>query len=105
VMVSEVADTPGLVLMRIVAQLASVAADAVTLGIASAADVDTAMKLGTNDPRGPLEWADRIGVAEVVTVLDKLTEHYGEDRNRAARPVRTLALAGGRVRADRRAGG
>ncbi len=59
--VSPVGDTPGMVLMRIVAQLASVAADAVTLGVASAADVDTAMRLGTNYPRGPLEWAEALG--------------------------------------------
>ncbi len=99
VMASVVADTPGLVLMRIVAQLASVAADAVTLGVATVSDLDTAMRLGTNYPMGPLEWADRIGIAEVVTVLDNLRDHYGEERYRAAGMLRTLALAGGKLRA------
>jgi 3-hydroxybutyryl-CoA dehydrogenase len=92
--VSPVGDTPGLVLMRIVAQLASVAADAVTLGVASAADVDTAMRLGTNYPRGPLEWAEQLGAGTVVDVLDRLRAYYGEDRYRVASRLRRLAIAG-----------
>ena len=96
VVVSSVGDTPGLVLMRIVAQLASVAADAVTLGVASAADVDTAMRLGTNYPRGPLEWAEALGAATVVDALDRLRAYYGEDRYRVASGLRRLAIAGTR---------
>ncbi len=96
VVVSSVGDTPGLVLMRIVAQLASVAADAVTLGVASAADVDTAMRLGTNYPRGPLEWAEALGAATVVDALDRLRAYYGEDRYRVASRLRRLAIAGTR---------
>ena len=91
--VSPVGDTPGLVLMRIVAQLASVAADAVTLGVASTEDVDTAMRLGTNYPRGPLEWADRLGAGVVVGVLDRLRGYYGEDRYRVASRLRRAAFA------------
>ena len=94
--VSPVGDTPGLVLMRIVAQLASVAADAVTLGVASAEDVDTAMRLGTNYPRGPLEWAEALGAATVVGVLDRLRAYYGEDRYRVASRLRRSAIAGAR---------
>ncbi len=98
--VSVVADTPGLVLMRIVAQLASVAADAVTTGVATAADIDTAMKLGTNYPRGPLEWADAIGPAVLVDVLDHLRSFYGEDRYRAAGRLRTAAWTVTGLRSD-----
>ncbi len=94
--VSRVGDTPGLVLMRIVAQLASVAADAVTLGVASTEDVDTAMRLGTNYPRGPLEWAEALGAATVVGVLDRLRAYYGEDRYRVASRLRRSAIAGAR---------
>jgi 3-hydroxybutyryl-CoA dehydrogenase len=92
--VSIVADTPGLVLMRIVAQLASVAADAVLLGVAEPADVDTAMRLGTNYPRGPLEWADAVGPAILVDVLDHMRSFYGEDRYRVSALLRRAALAG-----------
>jgi len=90
--VSPVGDTPGLVLMRIVAQLASVAADAVTFGVAGAADVDTAMRLGTSYPQGPLAWADSIGVGTVVGVLDRLRAFYGEDRYRVASRLRRATL-------------
>jgi 3-hydroxybutyryl-CoA dehydrogenase len=91
---SLVDDGPGLVLMRIVAQLASVAADAVHQGVASAADVDTAMRLGTNYPSGPLEWADALGADCVVAVLDRLRAAYGEERYRASIALRRAAITG-----------
>jgi 3-hydroxybutyryl-CoA dehydrogenase len=94
VAVSPVGDAPGLVLMRIVTQLASVAADAVLTGVAGPEAIDTAMRLGTNYPAGPLEWADRLGAATVVTVLDNLRSFYGEDRYRASALLRRAALAG-----------
>ena len=86
--------------MRTVAQLTSVAADAVHLGVAEADDVDTAMRLGTNYPAGPLEWADRIGLGRVVTVLDRLHAAYGEDRYRASFALRRAALGGAPLRPD-----
>ncbi len=91
--VSPVGDTPGLVVMRIVAQLASVAADAVTLAVADPGDIDTAMRLGTNYPRGPLAWAEEIRITTVVGVLDRLRAFYGEDRYRVASRLRRAALA------------
>ena len=44
--------------------LANEAADAVTQGIGTAADVDLALQKGVNYPRGPLAWADALGVAD-----------------------------------------
>ena len=61
-----VGDAPGLVLGRIVAQLVNEAAFAVGEGVGSPADVDAGMVLGLNHPRGPLEWGDEIGAAEVL---------------------------------------
>jgi 3-hydroxybutyryl-CoA dehydrogenase len=75
-------DVAGLVVLRTVVALANEAADAVTLGIASARDIDVAMQKGVNYPRGPLAWADEIGVARVRNVLLNLAAHYGEDRYR-----------------------
>ena len=63
--VSRLDDVAGLVVMRTVAMLGNEAADAVTQGIASARDVDLAMRNGVNYPRGPLAWADAIGLAHV----------------------------------------
>lgn len=80
--VSPLDDVAGLVVMRTVAALVNEAADAVTLGIASARDVDVAMQKGVNYPHGPLHWADAIGVARVRNVLVNLAAHYGDDRYR-----------------------
>ncbi len=55
------------------------AALAVDEGVASEADIDTAMKLGTNYPAGPLEWAERIGRRTCRFLLDQLNE-LADDR-------------------------
>ena len=89
-----VGDGPGVLLMRIVAQLTSVAADAVQVGVATANDVDVAMKLGTNYPEGPIAWADKLGAATLVTVLDNLQTFYGEDRYRPSTRLRRAGLTG-----------
>jgi len=89
-----VGDGPGLVVMRTVAQLASVAADAALRGVASPADIDLAMRLGTNYPAGPLEWADAIGAGTIVAVLDNLQSFYGEDRYRPSTLLRRAAVTG-----------
>ena len=92
--VSLVGDAPGLVLMRIVTQLASVAADAVLVGVAGPDAIDIAMRLGTNYPLGPLEWGDRLGPPIVRDVLDTMRGFYGEDRYRVSALIRRAALAG-----------
>jgi 3-hydroxybutyryl-CoA dehydrogenase len=84
-------DAPGLVLERILAQLVNEAYFAVGEGVASAEDVDTAMRLGFNYPRGPFEWADAIGPVRVVSVLDALRSELGEERYRAAPSLRRAA--------------
>jgi 3-hydroxybutyryl-CoA dehydrogenase len=92
-----VGDSPGLVLLRIMAQLASVAADTVLRGIATAEDIDTAMRLGTNYPFGPLEWAERFGTARVVGVLDHIADFYGEQRYRPSTLLRRVADTGAKI--------
>jgi 3-hydroxybutyryl-CoA dehydrogenase len=49
-------------------------------GVADPADIDTAMKLGTNYPAGPLAWADAIGADRIVAILEALQREYGEER-------------------------
>ncbi|MDI5964290.1 3-hydroxyacyl-CoA dehydrogenase [Streptomyces sp. SL13] len=78
--VSVVRDTPGMIVTRTVAMLADLAADAVDRGVASAADVDTAMRLGVNYPVGPVEWGERLGAEWVVGVLDRLHAAYPTGR-------------------------
>jgi len=89
-----VGDAPGLVLGRIVAQVVNEAAFAVGEGLGSAQDVDTGMRLGLNYPRGPLAWADEIGLDHVLSILDALTDEYREERYRAAPLLRRLVLGG-----------
>ena len=93
--VSRLDDAPGMLVMRTVAMLANEAADAVHQGVADADAVDTAMRLGIGYPRGPLAWADALGLPTVTTVLANLADSYGEDRYRTSPLLRRRLLAGG----------
>ena len=95
--VSCIDDVAGLIVLRTVAMLANEAADAVTQGIASAADVDVALQQGVNYPRGPLAWADALGVAFVRDTLHNLAAHYGEDRYRLSPLIARRCASGGRL--------
>jgi 3-hydroxybutyryl-CoA dehydrogenase len=95
--VSPLDDVAGLVVLRTVAALANEAADAVAHGIASARDVDLAMQKGVNYPRGPLAWADAIGVAHVHQALVHLAAHYGEDRYRLSPLIARRHATGARL--------
>jgi 3-hydroxybutyryl-CoA dehydrogenase len=90
-----VADAPGLVVTRTVAMLVNGAVDARHKGVASAADIDIAMRLGTNYPLGPLAWGDHWGPAAIVGILDAMQAWYGEDRYRPSALLRRIAAAGG----------
>jgi 3-hydroxybutyryl-CoA dehydrogenase len=92
--VSWVGDAPGLVLGRIVCQVINEASFALAEGVGSARDIDLGMMLGLSHPRGPLEWADTIGIDHVLAVLGALWEEYREERYRPAPALNRLALAG-----------
>jgi 3-hydroxybutyryl-CoA dehydrogenase len=97
--VSPIDDVAGLPVMRRVAMLANEAADAVLQGIATAADIDVAMKKGVNYPRGPLDWADAVGCARLRDVLVNLLAHYGDARYRLSPLIARRCAAGGRLTA------
>jgi len=67
---------------RTLAMLVNEAIDAVHRGVASAADIETAMTRGVNYPRGLLAWGDEIGPATILHRLEALQDEYGEDRYR-----------------------
>jgi len=92
--VTRLDDVPGMAVMRTVAMLANEAADAVNQGVCTAAAVDIAMQKGVNYPRGPLAWADAVGIGHIVTVLHHLAQGYGEDRYRVS-PLLRRKLANG----------
>jgi len=89
-----VADGPGLIRARTICCLINEAASALHEGVASAKDIDQAMKLGTNYPYGPLEWADHIGLDAVLGVMAGLFEEWGEDRYRPSPLLKRMVLAG-----------
>jgi 3-hydroxybutyryl-CoA dehydrogenase len=67
---------------RILSMLINEAYDALFMQVASREDIDTAMKSGVNYPKGLLEWADELGVVNILSTLTDLFEEYGEDRYR-----------------------
>ncbi|MDH5286682.1 MAG: 3-hydroxyacyl-CoA dehydrogenase [Betaproteobacteria bacterium] len=102
--VSQLDDVAGLAVMRTVAMLVNEAADAATQGVASAEDIDVAMRKGVSYPAGPFAWGDAIGCARVRDVLRNLHAHYGEARYRVsplvARRSATGAPLAGQGRGD-----
>lgn len=73
-----VPDLPGGAALRVIAALVNEAAFALAEGVAGAEDIDRAMQLGANYPRGPLAWADELGLDRIVRVLDALRDVHGD---------------------------
>ncbi|MDQ2809934.1 MAG: 3-hydroxyacyl-CoA dehydrogenase family protein, partial [Chloroflexota bacterium] len=84
------------VIGRVVCGIINEAAFALGEGVASAADIDTAMRLGVNYPQGPLEWANKLGLPLVLAMLEHLYDFYHEERYRAAPLLRQLVAAANR---------
>ena len=80
---------------RILAAIVNEAAAAVADGVASPDAIDTAMRLATNWPDGPLAWGERIGLASVVRSLDALHASVPDGRYRVVPLLRYLAGGGG----------
>lgn len=89
-----VADGPGLVRARTVCCLINEAASLLMEGVATAEDIDKAMRLGMNYPIGPLAWADLIGLDAVLGVMTGLFEEWGDDRYRPTPLLRRMVAAG-----------
>jgi len=80
--VSVINDTPGMIVFRTLAMLTNEACEALLNGVANSSDLDTAMKLGVNYPKGPLEWADQIGTSFLHTGLTNIFDCYKDMRYR-----------------------
>ncbi len=88
-----VGDAPGLVLGRIVCQVINESRVRARRGRRQRARHRHRHVLGLSHPRGPLAWADAIGLDHVLAVLEALCEEYREERYR---PAPALRAAGGR---------
>ncbi|MBQ4504527.1 MAG: 3-hydroxybutyryl-CoA dehydrogenase [Firmicutes bacterium] len=79
----EVEEAPGFVVNRILIPMINEAIGILADGVASAEDIDTAMKLGANHPMGPLALGDLIGLDVVLAIMDVLYKEYGDPKYRA----------------------
>ncbi len=86
----EVYEYPGFVTTRAIVPLLNEAMYILLEGVATAKDIDTAMKLGYNFPYGPLEMADMMGLDEVLAWMETLWKTLGEPRYRACPILRKL---------------
>jgi len=66
-------DNPGFITARVLACIINEAFLSLEEGVSTKEEIDAAMKLGTNYPFGPFEWAERIGTGEVNALLQKLS--------------------------------
>jgi len=90
----KVFEMPGFVTTRVVLPLVNEAMHVVMEGVAEAADVDLALKLGYDFRTGPLEWADRVGLDKVLNWLQHLYHESGEPRFRPCPLLKRLVRAG-----------
>ena len=87
-------DLPGFIVNRILIPMINEACFALQEGLATAEDIDTAMKLGTNVPMGPLTLADFIGLDTCLSIAETLHKGLGDDKYRPAPLLRQYVDAG-----------
>ncbi|MDX1690694.1 MAG: 3-hydroxyacyl-CoA dehydrogenase family protein [Acidimicrobiia bacterium] len=87
-------ESPGGIVSRLQLLVRNEAIRLLTEGVASAEDIDTAMKLGSGWPLGPLELTDLVGLDIHVNNSDSLAEEMGDDRYRPPPLVRKMVRAG-----------
>lgn len=75
-------DVPGFAINRVLCPMLNEAIYALYEGVASVQDIDTAMKLGTNQPMGPLTLADFVGLDTLLAILNVLYDGLGDPKYR-----------------------
>ena len=87
-------DHPGFIANRILMPMINEAFYALLEGVGTAEDIDTTMKLGTNQPMGPLALADFIGLDTCLAIMNVLHEGIGDSKYRACPLLRQYVDAG-----------
>jgi 3-hydroxybutyryl-CoA dehydrogenase len=89
-----VRNSPGFLVNRLLCPMINEAVFALETSVASAEDIDTAMKLGCNHPIGPLALAAMIGLDTLLSIMQVLHADFGEPKYRPARTLYELVAAG-----------
>jgi 3-hydroxybutyryl-CoA dehydrogenase len=95
--VETVKDSPGFVVQRILAMIANLGCEMAQIGIGTPEDIDLAMKLALNYPRGPLELAQTVGLGITHSILTNMQAITGSDRYRPSLWLRRRAMLGSSV--------
>ena len=90
----EVNEAPGFVVNKIMIPYINEAIGLLETGVASAEDIDKAMKLGGNHPMGPLELGDFIGLDVCLAIMEVLQAETGDDKYRPALLLRKMVRGG-----------
>ena len=89
-----VKNAPGFVVNRILVPMINEAFFVLAEGLASAEDIDAGMKLGCNQPIGPLALADMIGLDVCLAVMDVYLKEFGDSKYRACPLLKEMVAAG-----------
>ncbi|MGB7291066.1 MAG: 3-hydroxybutyryl-CoA dehydrogenase [Thermodesulfobacteriota bacterium] len=87
-------DSPGFIVNRILILMLNESVLALEEGVVAPEDIDRAMKLGTNQPIGPLALIDLIGLDVTLNVMDTFYEEFQDSKFRAATLLRQMVRAG-----------
>lgn len=90
----EVEEAPGFVVNRILVPMINEAVGILADNVASAEDIDLAMKLGANHPMGPLALADLIGIDVCLAIMEVLYAEFGDSKYRPHPLLRKMSRAG-----------
>lgn len=90
----QVKESPGFVVNRLLCPLMNEAAYLLMEGVASAEDIDTAMKLGANHPIGPLALADLVGIDVLLAIMEVLYKGLGDPKYKPCPLLRVMTEKG-----------
>jgi 3-hydroxybutyryl-CoA dehydrogenase len=89
-----VKNAPGFVVNRILVPMINEAIFVLAEGLATAEDIDAGMKLGCNQPIGPLALADMIGLDVCLAVMEVYLSEYGDSKYRPCPLLKEMVAAG-----------
>ncbi|WP_152398272.1 3-hydroxyacyl-CoA dehydrogenase family protein [Paenibacillus cellulositrophicus] len=87
-------ESPGFVTSRMICLMINEALHILQEGVASAEDIDDAMRIGYSFQHGPLEMADRFGLDSVLAALERMFREFGELKYRPSIVLKKMVRAG-----------